>query len=113
MSAGRIGGLPSRTNLGRAPLRSTARPGPSRWGSFRERMMPETVDLHPAAPWQEVRTTPADWRAADERLLLRILHHLALIRAFEETVLELAVAGLVHGPAHSSIGQEGGAVGAM
>ncbi len=59
--------------------------------------MPETVDLHPVAPWQEVRTTPADWRAADEGLLLRMLHHLPLIRAFEETVLELVVAGLVHG----------------
>ena len=75
--------------------------------------MAETVELHPGAPWQEVRTTLADWRAADEGLLLRTLHHMALIRAFEETVLELAVAGLVHGPAHSSIGQEGGAVGAM
>ncbi len=75
--------------------------------------MSETVELHPGAPWQEVRTTPADWRAADEWLLLRTLHHMALIRAFEETVLELTVAGLVHGPAHSSIGQEGGAVGAM
>ncbi|WP_281533400.1 alpha-ketoacid dehydrogenase subunit alpha/beta [Cryobacterium breve] len=31
----------------------------------------------------------------------------------EETVLELAGEGLVHGPAHSSIGQEGGAVGSI
>jgi 2-oxoisovalerate dehydrogenase E1 component len=38
---------------------------------------------------------------------------LHLIRAFEETVLELAGEGLVHGPAHSSIGQEGGAVGSI
>ena len=36
-----------------------------------------------------------------------------LIRTFEEYVLELAAAGLVHGPAHSSIGQEGGAVGSV
>jgi 2-oxoisovalerate dehydrogenase E1 component len=36
---------------------------------------------------------------------------LVLIRVFEEYVLELAAAGLIHGPAHSSIGQEGGAVG--
>ncbi len=34
-----------------------------------------------------------------------------MIRVFEEYVLELAAAGLIHGPAHSSIGQEGGAVG--
>ncbi|TRZ69366.1 MAG: MFS transporter, partial [Rhodocyclaceae bacterium] len=38
---------------------------------------------------------------------------LQVIRAFEEAVLELDGQGLVHGPAHSSIGQEGGAVGAM
>ena len=42
-----------------------------------------------------------------------MLGQLHLIRAFEETVLELAAAGLVHGPAHSSIGQEGGAVGSI
>ncbi|MFA7670180.1 MAG: thiamine pyrophosphate-dependent enzyme, partial [Burkholderiaceae bacterium] len=35
------------------------------------------------------------------------------IRAFEETVVELAMEGLVHGPAHSSIGQEGGAAGSI
>ena len=42
-----------------------------------------------------------------------MLAELHLIRAFEETVLELAGEGLVHGPAHSSIGQEGGAVGSI
>ena len=40
-----------------------------------------------------------------------MLGQMHLIRAFEESVLELAGEGLVHGPAHSSIGQEGGAVG--
>ena len=42
-----------------------------------------------------------------------MLGQLHLIRAFEETVLALAGEGLVHGPAHSSIGQEGGAVGSI
>ena len=42
-----------------------------------------------------------------------MLSQLVLIRAFEEYVLELAGAGLIHGPAHSSIGQEGGAVGSV
>ena len=41
------------------------------------------------------------------------LAQLVLIRAFEEYVLDLAGAGLIHGPAHSSIGQEGGAVGSV
>src|SRR6185437_3645794 len=65
------------------------------------------------AEWSELSTTAADWKAADPALLATMLGQLHLIRAFEETVLELAGAGLVHGPAHSSIGQEGGAVGSV
>jgi 2-oxoisovalerate dehydrogenase E1 component len=69
--------------------------------------------LHPTAEWNELSTTAADWKAADPGLLAAMLGQLHLIRAFEETVLELAGEGLVHGPAHSSIGQEGGAVGSI
>jgi 2-oxoisovalerate dehydrogenase E1 component len=57
--------------------------------------------------------TTADWDAAEPALLSDLFHQLVLIRTFEEYVLELAAAGLVHGPAHSSIGQEGGAVGSV
>ncbi|MDU0328188.1 thiamine pyrophosphate-dependent enzyme [Microbacterium sp. KSW2-21] len=63
--------------------------------------------------WVQLETTPADWKAADPALLGTMLGQLHLIRAFEEAVLDLAGAGLVHGPAHSSIGQEGGAVGSI
>lgn len=42
-----------------------------------------------------------------------MLARLHIIRAFEEKVLLLAAEGLVHGPAHSSIGQEGGAIGSI
>ena len=38
--------------------------------------------------------------------LVRMLFLLHLIREFESTVLDLHDSGLVHGPAHSSIGQE-------
>jgi 2-oxoisovalerate dehydrogenase E1 component len=69
--------------------------------------------LHPSAEWNELSTTAADWKAADPGLLAAMLGQLHLIRAFEETVLELAGEGLVHGPAHSSVGQEGGAVGSI
>ncbi|MGH3167872.1 MAG: thiamine pyrophosphate-dependent enzyme, partial [Trebonia sp.] len=69
--------------------------------------------LHPSAEWNELTATAADWKAADPALLSAMLGELHLIRAFEETVLELAGEGLVHGPAHSSIGQEGGAVGSI
>jgi 2-oxoisovalerate dehydrogenase E1 component len=75
--------------------------------------MPREKRLHPAAGWVELSTTAADWKAADPGLLATMLGELHLIRAFEETVLDLAGEGLVHGPAHSSIGQEGGAVGSI
>lgn len=73
--------------------------------------MPEIVDLMPAAAWRELRTTPDDWAMADSALLESMFASASLIRAFEEKVLELAGQGLVHGPAHSAIGQEGAAVG--
>ncbi|MFI5889909.1 thiamine pyrophosphate-dependent enzyme [Actinoplanes sp. NPDC051513] len=75
--------------------------------------MAEHRALHPGAAWTELVVTDADWDAADPELLATMFHQLTLIRAFEELVLELATAGLVHGPAHSSIGQEGGAVGSV
>lgn len=75
--------------------------------------MPRQRRLDSTAPWVELSTTAADWKNADPALLATMLGQLHLIRAFEERVLELAGEGLVHGPAHSSIGQEGGAVGSI
>lgn len=75
--------------------------------------MPKIINLTPDAPWQEIQSTEKDWTALGAESAMRMLHHLHVIRCFEETVLELDGEGLVHGPAHSSIGQEGGAVGAM
>lgn len=75
--------------------------------------MPQTTDLKSTAPWTQLETTAKDWDAADPKLLGTMLVMLHVIRAFEEVVLELASQGLVHGPAHSSIGQEGGAVGSI
>jgi len=75
--------------------------------------MPRQRRLESIAPWVELSTTATDWKNADPELLAAMLGQLHLIRAFEERVLELAGEGLVHGPAHSSIGQEGGAVGSI
>ena len=75
--------------------------------------MPKKKRLQTGVDWFELSTTKADWDAADPALLGTMLAQMHLIRAFEETVLELAGEGLVHGPAHSSIGQEGGAVGSI
>jgi 2-oxoisovalerate dehydrogenase E1 component len=75
--------------------------------------MPTRDNLAAGSPWVELKVSADDWDAADPDLLLRMLGQALWIRAFEEYVLELAGQGLVHGPAHSSIGQEGGAVGSI
>ena len=75
--------------------------------------MTDRRKLEPAAPWVELVVTTEDWDAAEPALLTTMLSQLVLIRTFEETVLALAGAGLIHGPAHSSIGQEAGAVGSV
>ena len=69
--------------------------------------------LSPASDWVQISTTAEDWAQADPQLLGSLLSHMQIIRGFEECVLELAAEGLVHGPAHSSIGQEGGAAGSI
>ena len=75
--------------------------------------MPTEGLLAPSVPWVLLASEPADWAAATPELLDTMLTSMMLIRAFEEKVLDLAGRGLVHGPAHSAIGQEGGAVGSV
>ncbi len=75
--------------------------------------MPEITALQSGAPWIEFQVTDEDWKNTDPAVLGTLLTHVHMIRAFEETVVELAMEGLVHGPAHSSIGQEGGAAGSL
>ena len=75
--------------------------------------MTERIQLDPLEPWVEIKTTKQDYQNADPKLLETMLGQLHLIRAFEEAILDIAGEGLVHGPAHSSVGQEGGAVGSI
>jgi 2-oxoisovalerate dehydrogenase E1 component len=75
--------------------------------------MTKRHELTPAAPWVGLTVDQDDWDAADPQVLLQLLGRAQWIRSFEEYVLELANQGLVHGPAHSSVGQEGGAVGSV
>ena len=75
--------------------------------------MPTHQRLDPTVEWSELVATEADWDAAEPTLLTAMLSQLLIVRAFEEYVLELAGEGLINGPAHSSIGQEGGAVGSV
>lgn len=69
--------------------------------------------LVPSAPWKQFSTTQSDWDAADPQLLRAMLVQMQIIRSFEEVALKLAGEGALHGPAHSSIGQEGAAVGSI
>jgi 2-oxoisovalerate dehydrogenase E1 component len=75
--------------------------------------MTKHKNLAASSAWVEVGVDAADWAAADPDVLLQLLGRAQWIRSFEEYVLELAGQGLIHGPAHSSIGQEGGAVGSV
>jgi len=75
--------------------------------------MARIINLDYAQPWQELVSTPRDWQKLGKDELLRMLYFQHIVRTFEETVLGLEKLGLVHGPAHSSIGQEGGAVGSV
>jgi 2-oxoisovalerate dehydrogenase E1 component len=75
--------------------------------------MTDHGELYPAVSWVDFRTTDADWDEADPQLLQSMFAQLVVIRAFEQYVLELSSDVLIHGPAHSSIGQEGGAVGSV
>ncbi len=74
-------------------------------------MQTEKLDIE--TPWLRVSADEADWKAIDRPTQLRMLEQLLLIRAFEEKLLELAKEKVLHGPAHSSIGQEAVAVGCM
>ena len=75
--------------------------------------MPSIRPMTPQAAVAQLSTTPEDWEAADPALLETMLVQLHSVRAFEELVLKLSGEGLINGPAHSSIGQEGAAVGSV
>ena len=75
--------------------------------------MPQRTPLQPSAPWFRLDVDMADWQAEKPADLLHWYAQMLLIRRFEEKLLELEKAGLIHGPAHASIGQEAGAVGAI
>ena len=75
--------------------------------------MSELTPITSDTPWLRLKVGPDDLAAEDPALLAVLLEQLLVIRAFEEKILDLHGIGLIHGPAHASIGQEAGAVGAM
>lgn len=73
----------------------------------------ETENLHTDTRWITIRSTEEDWSSIAPVEHRQMLEQLLLIRKFEERLLDLVRQNLLHGPAHSSIGQEGAAVGCM
>lgn len=76
-------------------------------------MAVELESLTTQTPWYRLNRTDESIGQISPSALTSMLEQLMLIRYFEEELLKLSVAGILHGPAHSSIGQEGAAVGAM
>jgi 2-oxoisovalerate dehydrogenase E1 component len=77
-------------------------------------MSVKLVAMKTKTPWWRLDSSSKDIiKGVDAVELQAMLEQLILIRRFEEQLLKLSVAGILHGPAHSSIGQEGAAVGAM
>ena len=73
--------------------------------------MSDLESLPVSAALSRLSVTDADRRSIGAAAHNQALFHLYLIRRFEEKLLELKDAGLIHGPVHSSIGQEAVAVG--
>jgi len=62
-------------------------------------------------PLVEIAADEADWDVQSPPALLWLLQQIILIRSFEETLLKLKAQDCIHGPVHTSIGQEGVAAG--
>lgn len=75
--------------------------------------MARLVDIAPRVAVSRVETTTEDLRSVPPAVLRHMYFHIRLIREVELSLLGLKDQGQVHGPVHSSVGQEGCAVGAM
>lgn len=68
--------------------------------------MAKQVQLPPPAVCNRLEVTEGDLQHIERDDLVRMLGLCYLVREFETTVLDLKDADLVHGPAHTSVGQE-------
>lgn len=75
--------------------------------------MSKIQPLSTETPWIRLDVDESDWRNQEPKRLVGMLEQILLIRHFEQKLLALHQEGVVHGPVHASIGQEGAAVGMM
>jgi len=65
------------------------------------------------ADFKRIESEQDDYQKAELRLLAGMMFQIFLIREFEQLLLKLHAEGCVHGPVHTSIGQEAIAAGAV
>jgi len=70
-------------------------------------------ELQTITPATVISSTDTDWDEATPQFLENMLVQMMSVRSFEQALLDLARQGLIHGPMHSSIGQEGAAIGSI
>jgi 2-oxoisovalerate dehydrogenase E1 component len=68
--------------------------------------------IESSVPLAQMAVEDADWAAESPAGVRWLIQLMLLTRRFEETLLELKRADLIHGPVHTSIGQEAVAAGA-
>lgn len=78
-----------------------------------KRSSEKTGDIPVRFSYKRFDPAPEEIASVDPRELRHMLFHLYLIREVEQRLLDLKDANQVHGPVHSSIGEEGTAVGVM
>ncbi|PLC50625.1 2-oxoisovalerate dehydrogenase [Pollutimonas subterranea] len=71
------------------------------------------IGIDNTTPMQRLEIEEADWEKLSALDAKRLVTLLLAARHFEERILLLDKLNLVHGPAHSSLGQEGGAAGCI
>lgn len=62
---------------------------------------------------KKITVDESDYKSLETRLLANMAFQIFLIRTFEQTLLRLSADACIHGPVHTSIGQEACAAGAM
>ena len=73
----------------------------------------KSLPLSVRCDYKKIEIEKSDYKNTDSRLLANMAFQIFLIREFENTLLKLSGAGCVHGPVHTSIGEEACAAGAM
>ena len=71
------------------------------------------LPLNVGCDYKKIEIEKSDYKNTDSRLLADMAFQIFLIREFENSLLKLSGAGCVHGPVHTSIGEEACAAGAM